>query len=212
MAKTKGRSQDAKTPEAIISFSKDLFTAKTNDKGVKQYGCTLLFKKGTDLSGLVKLCLDACEQDWPGKAAGWLKDETIKSPFLDGDGKQGRSKSTGEPHKGYPGHTFIRCTSGEAFKPKVFDRQRNPVFDVESVPSGSKVFAVVNAYTWDTTEQGKGVSFGVSLVQVIEKATGDAILGGGGGPDPDKYFDAIADEGAAPKETKSGAGAGSLFG
>ena len=42
---------------------------------------------------------------------------------------------------------------------------------------------------------------------------GDEVLGGGGGgPDPDKFLEKLADEGDAPAETKSGAGAGGLFG
>jgi hypothetical protein len=70
----------------------------------------------------------------------------------------------------------------------------------------------VNAYTWDTKEQGKGISFGVSIVQVIKNAEGEEILGGGGGPDPDKYLETIDDNGDAPDSTKNGAGAAGLFG
>jgi hypothetical protein len=46
----------------------------------------------------------------------------------------------------------------------------------------------------------------------VKKAEGDEILGGGGGPAPEKYFEAIADEGDAPAETKTGAGAKGFFG
>lgn len=206
------RSEDSKTPQGVIAFSRDLFTARARDNGSKGYGCTILFPKSTDLSTLKGLAVDAAVEEWGDKAKQMIADGIIKSPFLDGDGKQGKSKETGEPHKGYPGHTFIRCTSGEKFKPKVFDRKRNPIMDEEDCPSGSQVLAVVNAFTWDTKENGKGISFGVSLVQVVKKAEGDEVLGGGGGPDPDKWLEKIEDEGEAPAATKGGAGAGGLFG
>lgn len=206
------RSEDVKTPRAIIAFAHNLFEPRERDNGQKSYGCTLLFKKGTDLSALEGLVVDAITQEWGDKAVQMFKDGLIKNPFLDGDGKQGKSKETGEPHKGFPGTTFIRCTSGADFKPKVFDRRRNPVFEKDDCRSGSEVFAVVNAYTWENRENGKGVSFGVSIVQVIKNAEGDEILGGGGGPDPDKFLEVIEDEGEAPAETGGGKGASGLFG
>ena len=73
-----------------------------------------------------------------------------------------------------------------------------------------QVYAVVNCYTWENDKNGKGISFGVSLVQVVKKAEGDEVLGGGGGPDADKFFDTIPDDGdSAPAGSD---GAASLFG
>ncbi len=206
------RSEDVKTPEAIVAFAHSLFEPQERDNGKKQFGCSLLFKKGTDLSALHKIALDAAVTEWGDKAKEWIKNEVVKNPFLDGDGKQAVSKKTGERHPGFAGHTFIRCISGEDYKPKVFDRKRNPIMDKTEVPSGSRVLAVVNAFTWENKENGKGISCGISLIQVVKKAEGDEVLGGGGGPDPDKYFDKIEDEGDAPESTKGGAGAGGLFG
>lgn len=206
------RSEDVKTPLAIVSFAADLFTPRKNDRGRESYGCTLLFPKTTDIGVLHDAAFAAAKEEWGDKAEKWLKDGLIKSPFLDGDGKQGLSKTTGERHAGYAGCTFIRCTSGADYKPRVFDHLRNPVMDKAKCLSGSQVYAVVNAFTWDNTEQGKGITFGISLVQVVKLAEGAEVLGGGGGADPDKFFEKIADEGAAPDSTRSGAGAGGLFG
>jgi hypothetical protein len=206
------RSQDIKTPLGIISFSADLFKPRDRDNGTKSFGCTILFDKTADLAELQNLALSAAQAEWGDKAAQWIKDGLVKSPFLDGDGKQGLSKKTGERHPGYAGRTFIRCTSGENFKPKVFDKQRNPVMDADGAKSGSQVFAVVNAYTWDNATNGKGISFGISMVQVVKLAEGAEVLGGSGGPDPDQFFETIADEGEAPASTKSGQGAAGLFG
>lgn len=206
------RSEDIKTPLAIASFTKDLFEARERDNGSKSFGCTLLFPKTVSIAALEEKALEAAKAEWGDKAIQWIKDGLVKSPFLDGDGPQGISKKSGERHAGYAGHRFIRCTSGADYKPKVFDKKRNPVMDVDGIPSGSQVYGVVNAYTWENDKNGKGISFGISLVQVARVATGDEVLGGSGGPDPDKYFETIADEGDAPAATKGGAGASGLFG
>lgn len=203
------RSEDVKTPLAIAAFAHNLF--EMNDRS--KYGVSLLFKKGSDISELEAAALAAAKEEWGDKAVQMIKDEIIKTPFLDGDGKQGKSKETGEPHKGFPGHRFIRCVSGADHNPKVWDKKRTPIFEKSECPSGSQVYAVVNAFTWTNDEGGKGISFGISHVQVVKKAEGDEVLGGGGGgPDPDKFFEKIEDEGDAPAETKGGAGAAGLFG
>lgn len=206
------RSEDVKAPEAIIAFAHSLYEPQERDNGKKQFGCSLLWVKGTDLSALQKAAADAAVAEWGDKAIQWIKDEVIKNPFLDGDGKQAVSKKTGERHAGFAGHKFIRCISGEEYKPKVFDRKRNPVLDKAEVPSGSRGIPVVNAFTWENKENGKGISFGISMLQITHKAAGDEVLGGGGGPDPDKFFEKIEDDGDAPESTKTGAGASGLFG
>lgn len=206
------RSEDLKTPEARFAFTRELFTAKagSDEPGAKKkFGCTLLFPKSADLSALKDAAVKAATEEWGDKAVQWIKDGVIKSPFLDGDGPQGIAKKTGERKEGHVGHTFIRVTSGETMKPVVVDRLRNPVVDAAGCPSGCYGFAVVNAFTWDNPKNGKGITFGISMAQVTRP--GEA-LGGGGGPDPDKFFEKIADEGAAPEATKSGQGAGGLFG
>lgn len=203
------RSEDVKTPEARLSFADGLWELQVDDKGNKSWTCSLLWPKSIDLGALKTVAAKACEEEWPGKSVAWLKDGTIKNPFLDGDGKQGRSKKTGEAHPGYPGHTFIRCKSGEAYRPKLVDKKVLPITSKDGCYSGCYGFAVVNAYTWDNKEQGKGVSFGISMFQVAKDGE---RLGGGGAGNPEEYFETLPDEGAAPEKTKDGAGAGGLFG
>lgn len=206
------RSEDVRAPEAIVAFAHNLFEPQERDNGKKQYGCSLLWPKGTSLAALEQAALEAAVAEWGDKAKQWIKDEVIKSPFIDGDGKQAVSKKTGERHAGFAGHRFIRVISGEDYKPRVFDRKVLPILDKADVPSGSRGIPVVNAFTWENKENGKGVSFGISMLQVTKKAVGDEVLGGGGGPDPEKHFEKIADEGDAPEETKGGKGAEGLFG
>ncbi len=203
------RSTDAKTPLARLAYANGLFEMQTSDSGRKSWTCSLLFPKTVDLSALHNLALEAAKEEWGDKAVGMIKDGIIKSPFLDGDGKQGKSKKTGEPHAGFPGHTFIRCTSGEDYRPKLVNQKVLPITDKAELYSGCFGFAVVNAFTWVNKENGKGITFGISMFQ---KAKDGESLGGGGGGNPDEFFEKIADEGDAPAETKTGAGAGGLFG
>lgn len=206
---TLAKGPDYKTPLAIVAYAHNLF--ELNDKN--KYGASFLFKKGSDISVLENAALEVAKMAWGDKAVDMIKNEIIKTPFLDGDGKQGKHKETGEPHKGFPGHRFIRATSGPDFKPKIWDKKRNPIFEKAECPSGSQVYGVVNAFAWQDDEGGKGITFGISHVQVVKKAEGEEVLGGGGGgPDPDKFFEKIEDEGDAPAETKGGAGAAGLFG
>lgn len=201
------RSSDLKTPLARLAFSQGLWELQTTQSGKKQWNCSLLFPKTVDLAPLHNLALEAAKEEWGDKAVQMIKDGIIKSPFLDGDGKQGKSKKTGEPHNGFPGHTFIRCTSGEDYRPKLVNQKVLPITSKEELYSGCFVFAVVNAFTWENKENGKGITFGVSMLQKAKD--GESL--GGGGADPSEHFESIADEGDAPAETKAGAGAGGLF-
>ncbi|MFY7925547.1 MAG: ssDNA-binding protein [Aquidulcibacter sp.] len=203
------RSEDAKTPLAIVAFAHNMFEVNNRNK----FGCSLLFPKGTDISVLQKLANDAAVAEWGDKVKAMVENGMLKSPFLDGDGPQAVNKETLARHPGFAGHTFIRCVSGVDYKPKVWDRKRNPIFEKSECPSGSKGYAVVNAFAWTNDEGGKGISFGISHFQVVEKAEGDAVLGGGGGgPAADKFLEVLDDAGDAPAETKGGAGAAGLFG
>lgn len=200
---------DVKTPTARIAFAPTLFVPQKRDSGKTQYGCSLLFPKDTDISVLQQAVLEAVEAEWGAKALQMLKDGLIKSPFLDGDGKQGKNKQTGEAHAGFPGHKFIRVTSGADYKPKVFDRARNPVMSVAGCPSGSWGFGVVNPFCWENAENGKGVTFGISLLQVTKVAEGADILGGGGGVNPDDWLETVEDNGNMA--SKTGGGSASSF-
>lgn len=211
------RGEDFKTGEAIIGFAHDLFEIRDRDDGPKGYGCTLFFPKGSAaLNPIQSECLAVAKAAWPGKPVEeWIKDGSIKNPFLDGDSKQGKyTNKEGDvvPKPGHAGMTFIRCSSGADYKPKVFDEKVHPLGDKADLPSGSKVFAVINAYAWDHPKNGKGISFGVSIVQRVKKAEGEEVLGGGGGgPAPEKFLEKLADSGDAPDSTKTGDGAAGLF-
>lgn len=207
------RSQDLSTQsvglKARFAFVNGLFDLQTTQSGKKQWNVTLLFPKGADIAPLEKLALEAAVEEWGDKAKQMIADGLIKSPFLDGDGPQGKSKKNGEPHAGFPGHRFIRCTSGEDYPPKLVNAQLRPITSKAELKSGDYGYAVLNAFTWENREKGKGITFGISFVM---KAEDGESLGGGGAGAAEDHFAPIADEGSAPDETKTGDGAGGLFG
>lgn len=207
------RSEDLSTQKVGLlgrfAFTQGLFELQTTQSGKKQWNVTILFPKTADLSPLHNLAAEAAKAEWGDKAIQMIKDGIIKSPFLDGDGKQGKSKKTGEPHSGFPGNTFIRCASGEDYRPKIVDSKLLPIVDKADLKSGDYGYAVLNAFTWENRENGKGITFGISMA--MKARTGESLGGGGAGPAED-YFEKIEDEGDAPAETKSGAGAKALFG
>lgn len=205
------RSEDVKTPLGRHAWTDTLFVAKSQEEGKEaKFGHTMLFPKTTDISVLHNAALEAAVAEWGDKAAQFIKDGVVRSPFLDGDGPQGINKKTGERNDGYAGCTFIRTTSGPKFQPLVVGADpRIPIVDVKGCPPGCYGYSVVHAFAWEHPKSGKGISFGISLVQVTDKGE---RLGGTAGPTPEKYFEKIADTGAAPEETKTGKGAGGLFG
>lgn len=203
--------------ETRISYSQFCFEPNTNEQGRKQYQGTFLFPKTADKSALDAMVLEVLVEEFGGRMGGQagvieaIKAGVIKSPFLDGDGKQGRDKE-GKPKAGYAGHWFIRATSGEDYPPKMLISQRGAIVpgSKTDIKSGDYGFPVLNAYTWDNAKNGKGCSFGFSMF--MKSRDGEAIGGAGGPGKPDEYFEAIPDEGAAPDQTKGGAGAAGLFG
>lgn len=207
------RSEDLSTQKVKLlgrfAFTNGLFELQTTQSGKKQWNVTILFPKSADLSPLHNLAAEAAKAEWGDKAIQMIKDGIIKSPFLDGDGKQGKSKKTGEPHSGFPGHWFIRCTSGEDYRPKLVNGQLLPITSKTELKSGDYGYAVLNCFTWENKENGKGITFGTSM---ILKAKDGESLGGGGSADPDDYFEKIADEGETPEAAKTGSGAAGLFG
>lgn len=207
------RSEQFKTPGLVrVAFTDGLFEAQKDDWGNLNFTATILIPKSDSLAVYEKAAVEASAAEWGGqeKAVKLIKDKIIHSPFLDGDGPQGRSKKTGEPHAGFPGHWFLRVKSGEAYPPTLVDRKKIPIVSKGgALYSGCYGYAVLHAFTWENDKKGKGLTFGIDMFQVAKDGE---RLGGGGGVDVDKWAEEIPDEGAAPESTKSGAGAGGLFG
>lgn len=212
------RAADIKTGLVRTSFVDNLFKPRAAEEGAtEKYGCTLLIPK-TDtatLKAMEKNIVEACvAANWGDetKVRDLIAKEIIKIPVLDGDGKQGINKKTGERHPGYEGHFFVRTTSGKDFRPVVVDPAKAVIatYDPSRFKSGDYGYGVISAFTWDNPKNGKGVTFGIGAFQKVKD--GEA-LGGSGGVDTDRFFqnEAVGGE-DAPEETKGGAGAAGMFG
>lgn len=203
------RSVDIKTPLARLSFPnllKPQTMEQDDGKKIDKYNCVLLFPKSADLSALKDAAVKAAIEEWGDAAKQQIKDGLIKTPFLDGDGPQGMSKKTGQRHAGYEGTNFIRCST--TMQPDVFDRQRQPVLSEKEVYAGCWVYAVVHAYTWSHPKSGKGLSFGITMMQV---AKDDEPLGFSKA-NPDDFFDKLGPEATDGAGKADGDTAESLFG
>lgn len=215
---SRARSDEFKAPRSRVSYAQDLFTPrdKTDDAGKptgkQSYGCTLIYEKSVDRSAMEKAVEDVVMAEWGEKGIERFKKKLIKSPFIDGESKSAHNKA-GELNPGMgPDVFFVRVTANQ--EPVVRYKSANIPAKLgngpDEIKSGDYGFAVLNAYAWNSATGGDGVSFGISYFQKTE--AGESLGGTGGGVDVNKYYEKVADTGAAPEETKSGAGAGGLFG
>lgn len=204
------RSEDFRTPPCRLSFAQNLFKARSQEEGKPpKYGCTLIFAK-EHRAALEKEVAKVIMEQWGEKGLERARNGAIKSPFLAGDGKEARNKTTGELHAGMgPDVFFIRTQANQDRPPVVRYKNPNIPATEDEVYSGCRGFAVINAFAWNHPTNGDGVSFGI---QFFQKTADDERIGGSGPIDPEKWFEKIEDAGDAPAETRTGAGAASLFG
>jgi hypothetical protein len=214
-------SADFKTPICRFSYVQGMFTPtkRTDDAGkpmldrngneIIKWGCTLIFPKATtDRSAFDNALKQVITEEWGEGGLLKAKNGLIRTPFLDGDGKEARNKKTGELHDGMgPDVWFIRVSTSR--EPMVRYRSMNVPATASEIKSGDWGHAAINAYTWHHEKNGDGVSFGI---QFLQKTKDGESLGGGGGVNVEDYFEKIADAGDAPAATKTGAGAEGLFG
>lgn len=215
------RTEEFKGPLMQISYAFNMFTPreKTRDNGdkFKSYECTLIMPKSGDWSSITQGVKDCVVGQWGEKALEKLKSGLIRSPILDGAGKEAHNKTTGELNAGMgPDVQFIRTQANEDYPPQVFDAQmkrcsvlfpKSPylLLKAEDCPSGSWGYPVLNVWAWHNAKNGDGVSFGISMFHTIKVAEGDEILGGGGRADPGKFFEAVKTDGDAGGKPASAA-------
>lgn len=195
---------------ARVSYADTMFEARTPEGGKEpKYGCTLIWPKSADIQILKDKALEVAKEQWGDKALQWIKDGLIKSPLLDGDGPQGISKKTGERRPELVGSWFIRPSATLKYPPRVVDRRRQPITEVGGkFYSGCYGYAVVNVYAWDNPKNGKGLSCGIILFQVVKD--GDQLAGGA--PSAESYFEELPDDEEDSTAGKGSDGAAGLFG
>ena len=205
----KFRTDDFKTDECRLSYAFGLFKVQKNSSGRETYGCTLIFQKSAmpKLAEQVKACIIGEHGE---KGLERAKAGLIKSPFLSGDGKEARNKTTGDLHPGMgPDVFFIRPSANVDRPPAVRWKDPNRQETEDTVYSGCYGKAVLNCFAWHNDQNGDGVSFGIQMFQKLREGE---RLGGSGGVDPDKWMETVADEGPMPDSVKQGDGAAGLFG
>lgn len=206
MASNYARSPDFRSPDCRLSFAHTLYKPQKNESGTDKWGCTLIFPK-TARAALETHVAQVLKDTWGEAGIQRAKNGLIKSPFLAGDGKEARSKKTGELHPGMNADVFfIRPSSNRP--PLVRYTDPNTPVDETVVYSGCYGFAVLNAFAWHNEKNGDGVSFGI---QYFQKLRDGERLGGSGGVDPEAWYEKV-EHGDAPAETRNGDGAASLFG
>lgn len=205
------RTELKKGPLMRVSYAQSLFTGreqKKDDGSTKiEFGATFILPKSDAagvkfLQGLVAECVTG---EWSEKGIERFKNGLIKNPILAGDGKEARHKETGEIHPGLgPDVVFIRAKSNQ--RVKVFTPDVLPAEEADC-PSGYWGYPVLNCYSWHNPKNGDGVSFGISMFQVVRA---DEVLGGSGSANPDDFFEKVS---TGPEDgAVGGGGAGDLFG
>lgn len=210
---SENRTELFRTPLCRLLFAKGLFTTGTyqNDpKATPKYNPTFIFPN-KDKKFFEPKLLEVLNKMPDGLKR--FKNELIRNPLLAGDGKEAKFKEgekAGEIKPGLGADVFfIRATAQADKPPAVWWKNPNVQEKSDVVYDGCYGFAILNIYEW---KDGKGISFGVTGFQ--KSHDGERLFDGGGGGslDKSKWHETIADEGAAPESTKSGAGAGGLFG
>jgi hypothetical protein len=226
MSFIKARSQNFKLENMRGTFLFLLTPQKRENNGVIKftYSGSFLWPKTVELIGktadgkTINIQEEAARTAVEGfgdKALGLIKEKVIPNPFLDGDGPQAVSKKTGERHKGFAGHSFIRASATEKFPPDVrddvlgADGKLVKITDQNRLKWGAYYHIVTNILAWEHPQNGKGLSFGLAAVQYAKD--GEALGNGGSGGGADSFFEGVAPTADAAKAAATGAGAGGLF-
>jgi len=162
------------------------------DHSKATYQLTLLFPKTADMAVLSKMVNDAIEAKW-GKGPYKFK---IKEPFL---------KTEDQPRFAEHAEEFpVMLRAANKQKPAVVFASMKPCDSEEEVYGGRWAAMSLNAYAWDHPTGGRGVSFGLNHVQLLDH---DEPMGGGRVRVEDA-FEAV--DGAA--DEPAGASSDALFG
>jgi hypothetical protein len=221
-------SQQFKTPVGRFSYVQNMFTRVSrkddagnptldkNGKPVTEQQCTLIFDKTVDRNVFDLALKEAIVGTWGEKGMERAKTGLIRLPYLAGDGKEARAKSgdkAGDIHPGLGADKWFIRVATRLEAPIRYRSANVPATHGDGddqIKSGDYGFAVLHAYCWTNTKNGDGVSFGIDYLQKTK--AGESLGGTGGGVDVGAVYEAVEDTGAAPAETKTGAGAGGLFG
>lgn len=184
---TKAKSGNIITPAIRLMWCRDVLQPGTR-KGAKptdepKYSTGILIPKEADLSLLKEAVKEAAVDKFGEKGAQTIK--PAKLPFK----RTEDIPQLAELADDYP--VFLNCSAKQ--KPQVVDHGMNPVTDEEQVYSGRWAKVSLNAYAWEHSEGGKGVSLGLNNIQLLEH---DEQLAGGRASAEDEFEQAEVDNGS----------------
>lgn len=164
-------SKNVMTPVFRASYP-NLFKAKKNElNGKDEYSVVALFKKGEDLSVLMKAAEEALIEKWGADKTKWP--QKLKSPFRD-QAERGKivDGKTVLPAGYEAGAIFLTLKSTQ--RPGVVDQSVQAILDPSAFYAGCFARATVRAATYDQAGN-RGVSFYLQNVQLVK--AGDPLSG-----------------------------------
>lgn len=149
------------TPYFRASYP-NLSKPRRNDlSGKDEYSLVALFKKGEDLSALVRAVQECAEEKWGKDKSKWPKGGKIRSPFRD----QAERVKDGELPPGHEaGAIFINLRSNR--RPGLVDQNREDILNEEDFYGGCYARAAIRPYAYEV-KGNAGVAFGLQHVQKV---------------------------------------------
>lgn len=143
--------------------------------GEPQYSMLMLFDTDSDLTKLKEAAVEAAKDKWGDNAAKIRKNPKFKDPFKN---QADMVDKNGDLYSGMvDGAICVQAQCKQSFgQPQVVDTDQKDLIDARDIYSGAYYRATINAYAWDHSVGGKGVSFGLSNVQKL--ADGEKLGGG----------------------------------
>ena len=140
-----------------------------------QFSMMLLFGDDADLSHMREAVKEAAKNKWGDEAKKVVKNPKFRDPFKN---QSDMVDKTGSLYAGMEeGCQCVQASCKQSYgPPQVIDINKNDLIDASEVYSGAYYRATVNAYAWEHSVGGKGVSFGLSNVQKL--AEGEKLGGG----------------------------------
>jgi hypothetical protein len=168
-----------KSGNVITPKGRGAYVAFFTPRGIKgdpnskaKYGGTLLLPANADLDGLKTAAQEAVKAKWSTKPAKlkspFLKTEDHVHNFVKEDDEDARAKFCKE----FP--VLIRCSSDQ--RPDILFGNSEKCDEEAEAYSGRFMRFSVRAYAWEHPANGKGVSFGLQNVQLLDHA--DRFAGG----------------------------------
>lgn len=154
------------TPEVTACFV-NVFEPRADLNGNEKYSVALVFDPDADLSELKVAILNAAENHWGDKAAGMLRDGTIRNPL----NQQAEKYAKGTAGFNDSG-VYLNAKSNN--QPGIVDAQVKPILDRNKVYSGCRIRADINFFPY--WEKGTGVGVGLNNIQLV--GPGERLSGG----------------------------------